>query len=118
MTPSVPTALRSPPDTPEQPPEKRVRIEANRYVSSFEGMRDQQRSCKLFNSLVEDPGSLIETRKFGKTGYNVAIRNVADVKHPDMITFVGPLWEHDMRSALPEVRPPQDSESRSADVQQ
>lgn len=104
---SEPTpALRSPPDTPEQPAEKRIRIEPETYRTSLEGMRDQQRSCKLFNALVGDPAAVIETVKFGKNINNIAVKNVQDVKHADMITFVGPIWEHDMRTDMAEVRSP------------
>lgn len=73
------------------------------YRSSLEGMRDQQRSCKLFNALVEDPAAVIETNKLGKNILGVAVKNVPNVKNDDLITFVGPIWEHDMRTNMPEV---------------
>jgi hypothetical protein len=100
-----PTAPQSPPYTPEHPPEKRARFDSQTYRSSLEGMRDQQRTCKLFNALVDDPAAVIETMKFGKNNLRVAIKNVPNVKNDDLITFVGPIWEHDMRMEMPKVPP-------------
>jgi hypothetical protein len=69
-------------------------------------MRDQQRSGKLFNAHMEDPAAVVETMKFGKNNHNIAVKNVPGVKYDDMITFVGPLWEHDMCIDMAEVRSP------------
>jgi len=67
-------------------------------------MRDQQKNCKLFNALVEDPTAVIETNKLGKNNFSVVVKNVPNVKNDDLITFVGPIWEHDMCTNMPEVQ--------------
>jgi hypothetical protein len=101
-----PTIPQSPPQTPEHPPaKKRVSVETPLYQSSLEGMRDQQRSCKNFNAVINDPAAVIETSKLWGNNFAVLIKNVPDVKNEDLVTFIGPIWDHDMRTNVAEVKP-------------
>jgi hypothetical protein len=68
-------------------------------------MREQQKSCRVFNRLVNDSSDFIDANKLYGNNFAVVFRNGANAKDDEFVTFVGPIWDHDMRNKMAEVMP-------------